>query len=306
MATTTTGTANPASGVSPPALPDTTTPLVRAGNGQDQPALAAGLGALVGLVGNWNSPPDAGATGYNVMPVPTAGAPDGYLLIDGPYFEQMTISALPGTAANRSNTFEQVAYPLFYEQRVYFAAGPNVNGLVHAENGSWLHMVYQTEPGEPTDTKTQPAATAYVKQVSVPHGNDVLATGSSKGPYPGPPTDYPTADATALPFSDPTKKVIDPNTVLGKQIDALAAKGVTVVSTTEIDVSTANVGGAMTNVHFEHRRADVTKFASVFYVQELSDGTTQLQYSQTMWLDLLIGDKVEKFVHIDANTLVKA
>lgn len=293
------------SGTTPP-VPDITTPLVRDGKGQDIPAQAAGLGALVGLVGNWNSPPGAAATGFNVMPVPAGSAPDGYELFNATYFEQMTISALPGTAANRASTFQQVGFPLFYEQRVYFADTAAENTLIHAENGSWLHLQYQSESGEPPNTQMQPAATAYVKQVSVPHGNDVLATGSTKGPYDGPPTDYPKADDTVLPFSDPSKKVVDPNTYLQRQIDELAANGVTVQQTTEINVSSANPGGAMTNIEFEQRNAKVTKFSSVFYIQELSNGTTQLQYSQSMWLDLLINGTVGKFVHIDANTLVSA
>lgn len=287
-------------------LPDITTPLVRPGNGQKMADIAAGLGELVGLVGNWNSPPGAMATGYNVMPVPAAGAPGGFQLINGPYFEQMTISALPGNAANRGGTFQQVAWPLFYEQRVYFGAGPNENTVVHAENGSWLHLTYGQQPDEPPTTMTQPPATAYVKQVSVPHGNDVLATGTSVGPYDGAPKAFPTADKTALPFSDPSLGVIDPNVMLQKQLDALEASGVTVVKTTEIHVDTDNPGGAMTNIDFEKRHANVTRFASTWFIEELSNGSCQLQYSQTMWLSLLIGDSFERFVHIDTNTLVPA
>lgn len=284
--------------------PDVTTPLVREGNGQLNPELVKGLGLLVGLVGNWNSPPGAVATGYNVMPVPAVGKPGGYELIDGAYYEQMTISALPATAANRGGTFQQVASPLFYEQRVYIAQGPTAGSVVHAENGSWLHLVYSDQPGELPTTKTQPQATAYVKQVSVPHGNDVLATGASVGPYDGPPKSFPKADDTVLPFSDSSLDVVDPNTMLQHQLDGLAAQGITVERTTEIRVDTDNVGGAMTNIAFERRHARVTRFASTWYIEELSNGTTQLQYSQSMWLNLLIGDAFERFMHIDANTLV--
>ncbi len=285
--------------------PDTTTPLVRAGGGEK--TQAQGLQALVGLVGNWNSPSGNAATGYNIMPVPAVGMPGGYQMLDTPYFEQMTISALPGTAANRGGTFEQVASPLFYEQRVYFTnKSPELdNTLVHAENGSWLHFVYADQFGEPPSTQHQPPATAYVKQVSVPHGNDVLAVGASTGPVPGPPKAFPKADDTVLPFSDPARGVRDPNEVLQRQLDTLAARGVTVTSTTEITVDTANEGGAMSNIEFEQRHANVTRFATTFFIEELSDGTTQLQYSQSMWMDLAIGAVTKKFVHIDANTLVR-
>lgn len=296
-------------------LPDTTTPLVRAGGGEK--SQAKGLQALVGLVGNWHSLPGAAATGSNtmpvpavtpkVMPVPPADIKDGYQMLNTEYFEQMTISALPGTAANRGGTFEQVASPLFYEQRVYFTnnSAELDNTLVHAENGSWLHFVYADQFGEPPTTGQQPAATAYVKQVSVPHGNDVLAVGASTGPYQGPPRSFPQADHTVLPYSDPSRGVPDPNAGLQLQLDALGEKGVTVVSTTEITVDTDNPGGAMTDIEFEQRHATVTRFASTFYIEELSDGTTQLQYSQSMWMDLVIGDVTKKFVHIDANTLVR-
>lgn len=288
-------------------------PLVRAGEGLNNPKLKAGLGDLAGLVGNWNSAPGTAATGYNVMPVPAANVkPAGYLLKDFAYFEQMTFSALPGTAPNRGATFQQDAYVLFYAQRVYFAEGPAENGLVHAENGSWLHMVYDSQPVGayappflPPPTKVQPPATAYVKQVSVPHGNDILATGSSEH-YDGPPTDFPTADNTVLPFSDTTLHVEDPNTVLQKEIDALAARRISVASTVELNMSSSNSGGSVTNIEFEDRHADVTKFSTVFNVQTLSDGTKQLQYSQSIWMDLLVNGAKAQFVHIDANTLVPA
>jgi len=287
------------------ATPDITTPLLRAGTGQDDPAIAAGLAELLDLIGNWNSP-QQNPTGYNVMPLPQVGAPNGFIMINGPYFEQMTISAPAGNAANRGGTFQQVAWPLFYEQRVYFGGGPKEGTLVHVENGSWLHLTYANQPGEPPTTMTQPPATAYVKQVSVPHGNDVLATGASTGPYDGPPKAFPVADHTALPFSDPSLGVIDPSTVLQAQLDALKADGVTVASTTEITVDTQNPGGAMSNIEFEQGHANVTRFASTWYIEKLSNGNTQLQYIQTMWMKLLIGDSFESFVHIDANTLVPA
>jgi len=141
--------------------------------------------------------------------------------------------------------------------------------------------------------------------VSVPHGNDVLAVGASTGPYPGQPKSFPKADHTVLPYSEPSRDVPDPNAMLQQQLDSLAANGVTVVSTTEITVDTKNEGGAMTDIEFERRHATVTRFASTFYIEELSNSKTQLQYSQSMWMDLVIGDTTKKFVHIDANTLVR-
>jgi hypothetical protein len=129
-------------------VPNTSTPIIIDGGGQNVPAVEAGLGPLLGLVGTWNNPTTADPgeqLGYNVMPLPQDNTPssDNVILKDFHYFEEMTFSAIPGDAANRGGDFQQNCWVLFYEQRVYFGsdAGSDENMLVHAENGDWLHLV---------------------------------------------------------------------------------------------------------------------------------------------------------------------
>ena len=59
----------------------------------------------------------------------------------------------------------------------------------------------------------------------------------------------------------------------------------------------------MTNIVFEQKKANVTAFSTTFWLETLSDGSLQLQYSQTIEMTLMQDNVV--FVHIDANTLKK-
>ncbi len=305
-------------------LPNIETPLVRDGGGQNLPAVVEGLGPLAGLIGNWNTPA-SGPLGYNVMPLPQATAPNQYILKDFGYYEEMTFSAIPGNVPNRGGTYEQDGYVLFYEQRVYFGEGPSQNNLVHAENGSWLHLVtvpqqqgpYGTGGPIPSPPASDPVPSQdptrnIVKQVSVPHGNSILAVGSFDESDGAP--DIPNVSTIPtshsghpimkpgfnVPFGpdDPSNKVVNPNKVLQ---DVLA--GQTVTKTVAFDVSTRNPGGAVTNIVFETKRANVTGFSTTLWLETLSDGSLQLQYSQTIEMTLMQQNVV--FYHIDANTLTK-
>lgn len=301
----------------PTTPPDTNTPLVIGPN--PQMGVIAMLGALEALIGTWNSPRGATATGYNVMPLPQTSAPGGYIVKNFPYYEEITFAPIAGTAPNRGGNLTQTANVLFYEQRVYFADNPQPppavqvqDMLVHAENGSWLRMVFGPQVEGPYGSATPNTlivnpvhpATEYVKQVSVPHGNSILAVGSATVIGNTKPV-FPVANRAVLPFTDPTVK--DPNTVLQAQLDQLASKGVTVTNTTMITLTTDSaVGGNVSDIHFEQRHATVDRFETTWYIETLNDGTTQLQYSQTMFMKLLIKGVLVDFLHIDANTLVRA
>ncbi|MBE0620225.1 MAG: hypothetical protein IH605_06505 [Burkholderiales bacterium] len=298
------------------APPNITTPLVTSAG----PPAHAVLGYLSGLIGTWNSPRGESATGFNVMPLPQRDAPGGYVLKNFPYYEEITFATIAGSAPNRGGNLTQNCNTLFYEQRVYFATNPTgdsksnpvIDKLVHAENGAWLHLVYQAQqagpygPGtvpEPTPLPTQPQATEYVKQVSVPHGNSILAVGNATVSK-GNPT-FPVANRSVPPFTDPN--VIDPNTYLQKQLDALKSKGVSVVECVAIHLTTdRGVSGNVADIRFEQRHATVDRYDTTWYIEKLSNGTTQLQYSQTMSMKLLIGANLVDFIHVDANTLVPA
>jgi hypothetical protein len=296
-------------------IPDITTPLVSATN---QPPVIgiSNLGLLNNFIGTWNSPTGVDATGYNVMPLPQADAPNGYITKNFPYFEEISFSAIAGGAPNREGKYTQASAVLFYEQRVYIANNadpsggqPIQNTLIHAENGTWLYHVIQNQlegpygPGFVTDSNPIPVQnpnTQYNKQISVPHGVSVLMTGGSVVSGSGNPV-FPIADRTKLPFTDPS--IIDPSTYLTQQLGALNSNGITVTSYSSITVSSTNEGGAIGNINFENSFGKVVSMNTTWYVETLSNGKVQLQYIQNIVLQFLVNGLPTQFSHIDANTL---
>ena len=295
-------------------IPNITTPLVSATN---QPPVIGtdDLGLLNNFIGTWNSPTGAEATGYNVMPLPQADTPNGYITKNFPYFEEISFAAIAGGAPNREGKYTQASGVLFYEQRVYIADNADPNGaqpiqntLIHAENGTWLYHTIGKQAEGPygpgfvpaTNIPVQDPTVQYNKQISVPHGVSVLMTGGPVVSGTGNPV-FPTANRTQLPFTDPS--IIDPSTYLTQQLNSLNSNGVTVTNYSSINVSTTNHGGAVSNINFENSFGKVVSMNTTWYVETLSNGTVQLQYIQNIILEFLINGIQTQFSHIDANTL---
>ena len=309
------------------------------------------------LLGTWNSPSDT-PTGYNVMPVPagnkqmqTPTALDDWQNKNFYYYEEMTFTA-PGEAPNRGQLFQQGCYGLTYEQRVYFApntaglgalayqpavAAANENGLVHYENGLWLHTQFEAQPaaaygatlpyppidpatGKPIPTPAPPA-NPVVKQVSVPHGNSILALGTVTE-MDGLPT-HDTGTLNERPFSLDSS-IPNPALVLQAAVNDLAAQSGKTFKTTLLSVSTdAATGGSVTNIPFEVGNADVSAYQMDLWIIEVFDSATAttpsstvLQYLQKIPMTFFITQTPtpggegndglqETFYHITANTLVK-
>ncbi|HTV42179.1 MAG TPA: hypothetical protein VMF08_16530 [Candidatus Sulfotelmatobacter sp.] len=148
---------------------------------------------------------------YNIMPLPQTSDPYGYILKNFKYHEKLHFNsddpekalAIAARAPNRGGRVNQDARAIFYEQQVKFAEGPqgpranSADGdVVHVENGTWLWLPryvqgdgpYQENPPgsglfpPPTDLVSdglqQPADALIAKQISVPHGNSILALGT--------------------------------------------------------------------------------------------------------------------------------
>lgn len=302
---------------SPTPLPDVSTPLLREGGGNCDPNILAKLGPLAGLIGTWVS---NRTTGFNVMPIPEATAANGFILKNFSYFEEITFSAIEGKVANRGGTDEQDSYTLFYEQRVFFSDGPQVNKLVHAENGSWLHLVMApqllgqvgTEPmSSPPATSPIPPQNpkmAIVKQVSVPHGNSILAMGSVNTMQGAPKIPV----VSTLPVGAPdryfspygsdisTNPNINPNTVL----ETALLNSPRVLRTHCFTVDSANHGG-IENVPYIKQHMNVSRFTNDLWLEELETGELQMQYSQNISLEFIQDKNKILFPHIVANTLRK-
>ena len=133
---------------------------------------------------------------YNIMPLPQTADPDGYILKNFKYHERLhfnddkvaTTLAISARAPNRGGQVNQDARALFYEQQVIFGEGPAKGSVVHVENGAWLwfpRFIQQTGPypldapgDEVSDALQQQPDISIAKQISVPHGNSILALGN--------------------------------------------------------------------------------------------------------------------------------
>ena len=316
--------------------PDLSQPLVHEPAQAIPPTPTSTLGPLEQLVGTWTNQDIHGSGkggpespySYNLMPLPQVdpSSPSGYILKNFSYYEEITFSPIHGTAPNRGGTGVQVANTLFYEQRVYFADGPAKDSLVHAENGSWLFLSdgkqllgpYGDGNGPNVGTKTvqdsKPPTQSYniVKQISVPHGNSILAPGEFSEES-GSPTI--TAPIVVLPEGVNTDQygeksvgnlnpefTANPNQPL---MDAIAATNATSYIKFALD---SNAGGhPATNIGFEQQHAKVTRYWATYWLEAfggLSD-FTQLQYTQTMLMDIPIGKDIISFPHITSNTVTK-
>jgi hypothetical protein len=312
-------------------LPMLTYPVINEPAQVSPAAAGSALGPLQHLIGTWTNQlkdTDGLPYSYNVMPLPQVdpSSPTGYILKNFAYYEELTFSAIHGSAPNRGGLGTQNCNVLFYEQRVYFAEGPNKNALVHAENGSLLFINDQLQALGPYGNGDQPglgnqtvansvAPTQQfnlIKQISVPHGNSILAAGTFQAQTGAPqipvvsslPSGVPTTQYAQIdPIANPNPGyTLNPNQALA---DALLAAPVT--QFIALNVSSGNGGGGVTNIGFEQQHANVDQYSCTYWIEALNNATefTQLQYSQTIMMRLPIAGDIISFPHITTNTLTK-
>lgn len=311
-------------------IPDLSKPLVVEPEQTNPPAPTTDLGPLEHLVGTWTNSvlaDDGLPYSFNLMPLPQndPATPDGYILKNFAYYEEITFSAIHGNAPNRGGSGTQVANTLFYEQRVYFAEGPDKDKLVHAENGSFLYLtdtkqilgpyagqgdVYNsTAPTQPFD---------IVKQISVPHGNSILAVGTYSETQTAP--SIPSSE-NVLPIGVGTEAyhtvsvgnpnpayTLDPSAPLKAALNEEGKYCYDATSHILLQVSSNSGGGMVSNIGFEQDHADVTTYHATYWLEAFngSDDYTQLQYTQTILMDIPIpGKGTISFPHITTNTLTK-
>jgi hypothetical protein len=257
------------------------------------------FGPLSGLIGTWT-----GNKGWNLVAVPQQGT-RGFVLLVAPYFETLTITPLSTPTPNRGEEIIQQVPTLMYSLNIH----DSTNGsLLHAENGTWLLL------------PDCPSGFSIARQASVPHGDSVLALGSSTvtqgAPQipdistepitgPGGPPGYADAYLTPVP---PNFNKINPNETLRAE-----SQGQTILESTNIFVSTANQGG-ISNIPFITKNANTTNFEASFWIEKVLNPHTnqtflQLQYSQTSIIEFLPQfDNPEQLIqwpHVNINTLVK-
>ncbi|NSY32664.1 hypothetical protein DS891_03485 [Pseudoalteromonas sp. JC28] len=306
-------------------VPDYNIPLLATGGGNSQPETLSALGPLADLIGTWAS---ARFAGFNVMPLPQETAPEGVILFNFPYYEVITFSATQGKVVNRGGDYQQNSYTIFYEQRVFFADGDKKDQLVHAENGTWLNLAttnqgsgkynrppYIPAPSGGANVPIQNPEHAIVKQVSIPHGNSILALGNHHfvdgrpeipiaNTLPQPETKAGTAIAGLYGENSPSNPNINPNIVLEQQL--LVNQAYNPITKTDILTVNSDNDGLVSSIPFCKNHVDVPNFSTTYWIERLSSGASQLQYTQNISLQFN-NTKNSKllFPHITANTLFK-
>lgn len=293
------------------------------------------LGPLTQLPGTWANEPSLPGAGWNMIAVPFAapGSRLDYRLLLNRYNEILSFhlvdKAVPNRGIERGATpseADQFVVTLDYTQFIHQIAAADfpesgsagAKGLaIHHEPGLWLHM------------KNQADGQCDVARLStIPHGDSVLALGSSKtmlgaptipkvsGLPVGVPQDL--ADGYLSPYqrfhAEPFEGVFDPvepHVLLEK-----ANQGVDIVKTTQLEVSTTVPSAGIANIPFVARQANAAQMQSTFWIQELAEKDARgrpkmrLQYLQVVMLEFFPrADGLPGRIgwpHVSINTLVRA
>ncbi len=303
-------------------------------------ALPGGLAEFQSLlIGTWGNQ-DFGTSGkggttnplsYNVMPLPQASSPSGYILKNFSLYETVKFNsnadvALPTSAPNRGSDSLQVPTALYYSQQVYFAEGPGIGTIVHTENGSWLNLQTAGKIDGPyggpivfDNPNQQPPTITIAKQMSVPHGNSVLALGAFDAPAAS--TTIPDS-ASTLPTGSPALDTTQYTTTLADPSDyqnpspantanpnAPIQEALGIINPNSVihwSVSTANHGNTM-DIPFEQSVANVFDYSADYWLLSTDGGKSYnyLAYSQNISMKMAVNGVMYTFPHITSNCVTR-
>ncbi|WP_452596798.1 heme-binding protein [Pontimicrobium sp. MEBiC01747] len=268
--------------------------------------MASKYGPLSGLIGTWS-----GNQGVNLIAVPDQKG--SFTLLVAPYYETLTVTALSSPTPNRGlKTIENIP-TLMYSLMIHDATN---NELMHAENGIW----------ELLDGSKDNDGYNLARISTVPHGDAIMALGNAtetKGRpnidsnlSSSPVLDFPTFGYGEAVYNDvyvPGFITRKPNQYLIDHLDKQEKEGKTVISSINLNVSTANNGG-INNIPSINKNADATAFNSTFWIETVQNSKTgrtfqQLQYSQNTNINFPVKGtpkgKTIGWPHINVNTLIK-
>jgi hypothetical protein len=294
------------------------------------------LGPLRQLVGVWT----AQGTGWNMIALPFDGAPpppatSKFRVLMNQYNEDLRFTFVDDDVPNRglirpgTSEPDQFVVTLDYQQKIAQVASedrPDGEGLaglpglpIHHEPGLWL---YEKNRKSKDDNVKRDEVTEVEVDVarlaSIPHGNSVLAIGTS-AVYSGMPEiprvsglpsgrfeNVKTAnyDFKSDLYLEPYKHYIDhpfrgEETTPGfpgfspadmNEILRFENRGVDIVRTTTLTVDSTRKSAGISNAPFSVREAEAVSMKSTFWIQELADKDEQgdpklrLQYSQVVML----------------------
>jgi hypothetical protein len=285
--------------------------------GRDAGTSVAELGPLAHLVGAW-----IGSQGWELIAVPEGdpGGREGFTFIARPYVEVVSFTPIGAPVPNRGGPAgEMFITGLMYEMRITDLV---TNEPLHLETGMWLNLS-DVQGGTPPE---QP----IVRSASIPHGDAVLALGTSSEtpgppdiqlpsavPYTGPETRLGYTDAWQIEIPSPCDPAVKFNPAVPNQVLKDALAGLNVVQTTTLSVSTDG-GGGILNIPFVDANANATRFACDYWIETIEatppnggapNLVQQLQYSQQTNIEFLpqFGNPGELIMwpHVNVNTLRK-
>lgn len=258
------------------------------------------LGHLAELEGTWSG------RGFNLIAVPNKQNHGTFRLMLNATAERIQFTAIGGAVPNRGSVQDDInIYGLTYLQQVNDA--PTMEGL-HIEPGIWLNVPATSDPL---------AAASIVRQSTIPHGDSLLAQGTSFEVPGGPRIDAASSTPTGPGMAHAPWGYLDtymdsnlPPGMKQSYVDNMnealtdAIQGQKIVNTTVLSVSSLPVGGIV-NIPFVTANANATKLDAIFWIEtvERPDGTQfmQLQYTQTVILNFLDID----WPHISVATLIR-
>lgn len=289
------------------------------------------LGPLAELPGKWANEPELPGRGWNMIALPFKTPDINYRLLLNQYNETLNFSLVDKAVPNRGiegpgvEQTDQFSVTLDYRQSVHQIEAADYpesgqegakGAAIHHEPGLWIHM------------KNQALDRLDVARLStVPHGNSVLALGTSQTSA-GPPTipsisglpigttkffDSPYLAPYAHFRAHPFQGLFDP--CEPHLLLTAANEGVEIVKTTQLDVSTSVSTAGISNTPFIHKQANATQMRSTFWIQELAekDGNgrpkMRLQYLQIVMLEFFPRDDgmpgLISWPHVSINTLTR-
>jgi hypothetical protein len=290
------------------------------------------LGPLQLLPGTWSNKPDLLGRGWNMIALPFPGQGGPFRLLMNQFNETLKFSVADKGVPNRgliinpaTGNGDQIIVALDYEQSIeqiavddFPTTGDAIRGVtpkpIHHEPGLFLHMTNKV------------ADTFDVARLgTIPHGDSVLALGTSDEavapvtiPNPsGLPIGLPSEDVINAPvdpnqhsYLDPYKhfhfnpfkgllagnagfvgfEPVDPLRLLRDALNALSPK---ISKTMVLNFDTTVQSGGILNIPFVVAQANATEMKATFWIHELNEldanGNPKLviQYAQIVMLDFL-------------------
>lgn len=288
--------------------------VLRAGAPSD--VQASLFGPLTELAGNWVG------SGFNLISRPGQDVNLPFVLQVNATKEVLTFDPVNGPIPDRGSAQGDInLFAMTYLQQVSDAVSSE---LLHIERGMWVNVPATTVPSQPT---------TIARLATIPHGDSVLAQGSSLtvqgGPEISPVSPAPFDPATGQPigggyFPPPFQP---PNTVTGPLPPGFditnpnaaltsAIQGQNITNTVVLQVSTkapsgqgnlsGPFGGGILNIPFVTTNANALSLDATFWIETVTppggaQPFLQLQYTQTVILNFLNIN----WPHISVATLVK-